>query len=228
MTEQPTTPSLADLQHWTWVMGRAQQMMLEQGLAAMHSAPGADLPGMAQVRDFWSDSLALWQRFLDPSASRPEEPAAQARDKRFANEAWRENPMYDWIRQSYFLISDHLLRGVEALEGVDEKQKAQLRFAARGLVDAMSPSNFALTNPEVIEKTIATKGQNLLKGLEHMLADIRRGQLTHVPEGAFELGRNLAVTPGKVIHRTPLYELIQYAPATPDVKIGRASCRERV
>lgn len=212
-----TTPSLADLQHWTWVMGRAQQMMLEQGVAAMNAAPGGDLPGVKQVRDFWSESLTLWQRFLDPAAPKPEEPVAQARDKRFANEAWRENPLFDWIRQSYYLISDHLLRGIDALEGVDEKQKTQLRFAARGFVDAMSPSNFALTNPEVIAKTIETKGQNLLKGLEHMLADIRRGQLTHVPEGAFELGRNLAVTPGKVIHRTPLYELIQYAPTTPEV-----------
>ena len=206
-------PSLADLQHWTWVMGRAQQMMLEQGLDALPAAT----PLAAQVRDFWSDCLALWQRFLDPAAPKPAEPAAQARDKRFAAEAWRANPVFDWIRQSYLLIADHMLRGVEALEGVDARQKEQMRFAARGFVEAMSPSNFAFTNPEVIEKTIATRGENLLKGLQHMLADIGRGQLSHVPEGAFEVGRNLAATPGKVIHRTPLYELIHYAPTTPEV-----------
>lgn len=215
-TPTPDTPSLADLQHWTWVMGRAQQMMLEQGVATLKAAP-VQHPVAAQVRDFWADSLTLWQRFLDPAAPKPEEPAAQAKDKRFKADAWRENPVFDWIRQSYFMISDHMLRGIDALEGVDEKQKEQLRFAARGFVDAMSPSNFAFTNPEVIEKTIETRGENLLKGLQHMLADLGRGQLTHTPGDAFEVGRNLAATPGKVIHRTPLYELIQYAPTTPDV-----------
>jgi polyhydroxyalkanoate synthase len=159
----------------------------------------------------------LWQRFLDPAVPRPEEPAAQARDKRFKAEAWRDNPMFDWIRQSYFLISDHMLRGIDALDGVDEKQKEQLRFATRGFVEAMSPSNFALTNPEVIAKTVETRGENLLRGLQHMLADMGRGQLTHTPGNAFEIGRNLAMTPGQVIHRTPLYELIQYAPTTRDV-----------
>ena len=228
MTDQPhsepatpapvdaTVPSLADLQHWTWVMGRAQQMMLEQGMATLNAAPVAN-PLAEQVRDFWSDSLTLWQRFLDPAAPRAEEPAAQARDKRFKADAWRENPVFDLIRQSYFMISDHMLRSIDMLDGVDDRQKEQLRFATRELVDAMSPSNFALTNPEVIARTIETRGENLLKGLQHMLADMGRGQLTHVPEGAFEVGRNLAVTPGKVIHRTPLYELIQYAPTTPQV-----------
>lgn len=221
MTDQPATPrsenlNLADLQHWTWVMGRAQQMMLEQGLAALDAAPAGN-PAMAQIRDFWADSLTLWQRFLDPAAPKAEEPAAQARDKRFKADAWRENPVFDWIRQSYLMVSDHLLRGIDGLEGVDEKQKEQLRFATRGFVDAMSPSNFALTNPEVIARTIETRGENLLKGVQHMLADLQRGQLTHVPEGAFEVGRNLAMTPGKVIHRTPLYELIHYAPVTDSV-----------
>ncbi|WBH15358.1 PHA/PHB synthase family protein [Sphingomonas radiodurans] len=211
------TPSLADLQHWTWVMGRGQQMMLEQGLASLKSVPTFDNPALAQVRDFWTDSLTLWQRMLDPKAPRPEEPAAQARDKRFKADAWRENPVFDWIRQSYFMISDHMLRSIDAMDGVDDKQKEQMRFAARGLVDAMSPSNFPLTNPEVIAKTVETRGENLLKGLQHMLADMSRGQLTHTPGDAFEIGRNLAVTPGKVIHRTALYELIQYTPTTPDV-----------
>ena len=211
----PATPSLADLQHWTWVMGRAQQMMLEQGVAALDAVPVSN-PLAAQVRDFWTDSLTLWQRFLDPAAPRPEEPAAQARDKRFKSEAWR-TPVFDLIRQSYFMISDHMLRSIDALDGVDDKQKEQLRFATRGLVDAMSPSNFAATNPEVIARTVETKGENLLKGLQHMLADMGRGQLTHVPQGAFEVGRNLAATPGKVIHRTPLYELIHYAPTTETV-----------
>ena len=211
------TPSLHDLQHWTWVMGRAQQMMMEQGLGVLQSGPDATpgIPGFTdpasvqRATDFWTESMALWQRFLDPAKPEP----APVADKRFKAPQWRE-PVFDLIRQSYELIGDHMLRGVDALDGVPAKQKEQLRFATRGFVDAMSPTNFALTNPQVIEKTIETGGANLLKGLQNMLADMARGQVTHTPEGAFEVGRNLATTPGKVIKRTPLYELIHYAPTT--------------
>jgi polyhydroxyalkanoate synthase len=216
-----STPTLPDLQHWTWVMGRAQQMMMEQGLAAMQAKPEGipAIPGftdpatLERARDFWAESLTLWQRFLDP-AKAPE--AAPVTDKRFKAPQWRE-PVFDLIRQSYQLIGDHMLRGVEAVDGLDPKQKQQLRFATKGLVDAMSPTNFALTNPQVIEKTIETRGENLLKGLQNMMADLARGQVTHTPDGAFELGRNLAMTPGKVVKRTPLYELIQYSPTTDKV-----------
>ncbi len=221
MAETPPTPSLPDLQHWTWVMGRAQQMMMEQGLAAMQPKPEGIpvIPGftdpatLERARDFWAESLTLWQRFLDPAKAPDPAPVT---DKRFNAPQWRE-PVFDLIRQSYQLIGDHMLRGVEAVDGLDPKQKEQLRFATKGFVDAMSPTNFALTNPQVIEKTIETRGENLLKGLQNMMADLARGQVTHTPEGAFELGRNLAMTPGKVFKRTPLYELIQYSPTTDKV-----------
>ena len=216
-------PDLADLQHWTWVMGRAQQMMMEQGIGLMQAgkvsesaAPFAAPALLQQTQDFWKDNLALWQRFVDPAAAVPAPPQSDgdARDRRFKAAAWRDDPYFDWIRRSYNLIADHMLRGVDALDGVSDQQKDKLRFAARGLVDAMSPSNFPMTNPEVVERTVQTKGQNLLDGMKNMLADIGKGQLTHTTEGAFEVGRNLAMTPGKVVKRTPLYELIQYAPTT--------------
>ena len=211
MTDQPSPPSLADLQHWTWVIGRAQQMMLEQGIAAMDAAP--QNAATAPVRDFWAQSLSLWQQFLAAPAPSPAA-TDRPKDKRFAAPAWEQNPLFAWIRQSYEMLSDHLLRSIDTLDGVDDKQRAQLRFAMRGFVDAMSPTNFPFTNPEVIERTLETRGENLVKGLQHMLADIGRGQVTHTPEGAFEIGRDLATTPGKVIHRTPLYELIHYTPTT--------------
>jgi polyhydroxyalkanoate synthase len=110
------------------------------------------------------------------------------------------------------LVSDHMLKGVDQLSGLDPKQRDKLRFATRTLTDALSPSNFALTNPLVLQKTFETKGQNLLKGLDHLMADLKRGQLTHTDSTAFEVGRNIAMTPGKVIHETPLYQLIQYTP----------------
>ena len=221
----PAIPTLEELQHWTWVMGRAQQMMMEQGIAAMKQ-PAEGVPAMPVVpgfndpatieraRDFWSESMDLWRRFLDPSAAAPA-PAAKP-DKRFKAPGW-QSPMFDLIRQSYALVGDHMLRGVDALEGVEPRQKEQLRFATRAFVDAMSPTNFPATNPEVIEKTIETKGENLLKGLQNMLADIGRGQLTHTQADAFQIGRDIAATPGQVVLRTPLYELIQYQPTTKTV-----------
>ncbi|MFT3976269.1 MAG: class I poly(R)-hydroxyalkanoic acid synthase [Sphingomonas bacterium] len=223
------TPSLADLQRWTWVLGRAQQMMLEHGLATMQQGSPAGMPVIPGLNDsatlertagFWRDSLTLWQRFLTPADGAAKAPApdpAHANDRRFKAEAWRDNPLFAWIRESYFTISDQLLSNVDAMTGLPPKQHEQLRFAAKGFVDAMSPTNFAFTNPEVIEKTIETGGENLLKGLQHMLADLSRGQMTQTAEGVFEVGHNLAVTPGKVVKRTALYELIQYTPATKKV-----------
>ena len=133
-TARPTTgaPDLADLQHWTWVMGRAQQMMMEQGLGLMQAgqtpdsaSPFASPALLQQTQDYWRDNLALWQRFVDPAAAVPPPPQSDgdARDKRFKAAAWRDDPWFDWIRRSYNLIADHMLRGVDALDGVPEKQK---------------------------------------------------------------------------------------------------------
>lgn len=212
-------PSLEDLQHWTWVLGRAQQMMLEHGFDVMGQMPAMDPTGALRAgASFWADTMQLWQRFLDPANAAPfEETPEQARDKRFKAPQWREEPVFDFLRQSYFVIADNLLKGVDALEGVDPKQKEQIRFATKGFIDAVSPTNFPATNPQVLEKIVETKGESLLKGLQNMLADLAKGQMTQTAEGAFELGRNLAMTPGKVVKRTPLYELIQYSPATEEV-----------
>lgn len=215
-------PSLEDLQHWTWVLGKAQQMMLEHGFDLMSQAPMASAMDPTNAlragASFWADTMQLWQRFLDPAHATPfEETPEQAKDKRFKAPQWREEPVFDFLRQSYFVIADNLLKGVDALEGVDPKQKEQIRFATKGFIDAVSPTNFPATNPQVLEKIVETKGESLLKGLQNMLSDIAKGQMTQTAEGAFELGRNLAMTPGKVVRRTPLYELIQYSPVTEQV-----------
>jgi polyhydroxyalkanoate synthase len=227
-------PSLEEMQHWTWVMGRAQQLMLEHVAKAVGEAPAAApdakaaLPWMGLFGDpaklaeaqmgLWSEGLGIWQRALGIESGGHSALAEKAdRDKRFAAPAWKDNPLFDMIRQSYLLVSERLLGGVEAIEGVDEKQRERLRFLTRNFVDAMSPSNFAATNPVVLERALETKGESLLKGLEHMLEDVSRGQLTQTDPEAFEVGRNTAVTPGKVVRRTPLYELIQYGPTTDEV-----------
>ena len=218
----PPIPSLEDWQHWTWVMGRAQQMLMEawadslkedQPFPAMAPANAADpMAWMTAGAEAWSKGLEAWGRMLGATAE-----AAQRKDRRFASPEWGENPVFQTIRDSYLAISDRLLGSVEEMEGIDEETRQKLRFATRSFVDAMAPSNFALTNPEVMKRTIETKGENLLHGLQNMLDDIRRGQLSQTKAGAFEVGRNLATTPGKVIFENELYQLIHYTPVTETV-----------
>jgi polyhydroxyalkanoate synthase len=233
-----TLPSLEDMQHWTYVMGRAQQLMMEHVAKQMGDAqtkiataepkiplgtwPGAamfaDPNKLAQAQvDMWTQGMNIWQQVLTGQSHKSELAEKADKDKRFSSPEWRDNPLFDMIRQSYLLISERLLGSVDAIEGIDEKQREKLRFTARGFVDAMSPSNFALTNPKVLERMVETKGESLLKGLENMLRDIEKGQLTHTDPNAFELGRNIAVTPGRVVKQTPLYQLIQYSPTTDEV-----------
>ncbi|MBJ7375786.1 class I poly(R)-hydroxyalkanoic acid synthase [Sphingobium sp.] len=222
---EPHLPTLQQMQQWTEVIGRAQQLMLEQAAGATGRVLPFDPETVARIQTSFADEgLALWQRFLDsggllrdqPDPAPADSPAA-AKDRRFADPAWTQHPFYDLIRQSYLLVSDYLTRLADAVDGVDPKAKAKLRFATSGMLDALSPANFPLTNPTVVQKTIESGGENLVKGLKHMLADMEKGQLTHTDGTQFELGRNIAATPGKVIHETPLYQLIHYAPSTATV-----------
>jgi len=230
-------PSLEELQHWTWVMGRAQQMMMEHlagqwSEAASHAVADpakfasawpamnwfADPAKIAKAQvELWTEGMAIWQRALGGATGNTELEARADKDKRFAAPSWREHPLFDMIRQTYLLISERLLGAVDAIEGVDDKTREKMRFMTRSFVDAMSPSNFALTNPQVIERAIETRGESLLHGLDHMLRDLSSGQLTHTDKEAFEVGRNIAVTPGKVVKQTRLYQLIQYSPTTETV-----------
>jgi polyhydroxyalkanoate synthase len=229
------TPSLEDWQHWTWVMGRAQQMLMEAWADSLTSAQpwpasppawGAFPPaffgpqeaapnpmGMMNAGvEAWAKGLQAWGQMLGLSGETTEK-----KDRRFSAPEWKENPLFDQIRQTYLALSDRLLGTVEQIEGIDAETRAKLKFATQNFVDAMSPSNFALTNPQVLKKTIETRGENLLNGLANMLKDIAAGQLTQTKPGVFEVGKNLATTPGKVIKETPLYQLIQYTPTTDEV-----------
>ena len=213
---------LDEMTHWTGVAGRMQQLLMEHGASAALKIADDTAELMAkgtfdpeklaeQQTAWWKDALAQWQAMLPDTAK------AASSDRRFKGARWEE-PIFDLIRQSYVAISDQLLKGVDALEGIDPKQKEQLRFATQSFVEAMSPANFALTNPEVLNRIFETRGANLVTGLERMLSDIGAGQIRHVGENAFEVGKTIATTPGKVIHETPLYQLIHYAPTTPDVQ----------
>jgi polyhydroxyalkanoate synthase subunit PhaC len=134
-------------------------------------------------------------------------------DKRFAGSEW-EQPVFDLMRQGYKVMSDYMLGAADAVEGMNPHDKAKLAFAVRGLVEAMSPANSPFTNPVALNKAIETKGASLKAGMEHLMTDLQRGQLTHTDPNAFTLGQNIAATPGKVVYQTAVFQLIHYSPTT--------------
>lgn len=166
-----------------------------------------------------ADGLALWENLLGRLTSGDAAALAELprQDRRFADPRWREQPVFALIHQCYLLLSEQLTGLADRVEGLEPAQRDQLAFATRTLVEALSPANFPLTNPVVLDKIIETRGENLVKGMENLLADLGKGQLTHTDPTAFEVGRNLAVTPGKVIGETRFYQLIQYTPTTETV-----------
>ena len=172
---------------------------------------------------FWQDYLTLWQHTARRMMGEPA-PAVIAedqKDKRFKDDAWRENEVFDFIRQSYLLSARYMQRLVHDAEGLDEKTAQKVDFYTRQFVDAMSPTNFAVTNPEVLRRTAETGGENLLKGLSNLLTDLERGQgnlrIRMTDESKFKVGENIAVTPGKIVYQNDLMQLIQYTPTTEKV-----------
>lgn len=189
--------------------------------AVLRQLPLAD----PQVRHrLWEEGLALANAVLGRYGIGPEagegmaeEPELPRRDRRFADPEWRRQPFFALVHQLYLMLSEQIVGMAGAVDGLEPAKKAQLVFAARSLADALSPANFPLTNPVALGKAEETRGESLVRGFENMLADLRKGQITHTRPDAFVLGENIAVTPGKVIHETPLYQLIQYTPTTDKV-----------
>ena len=137
-------------------------------------------------------------------------------DRRFAHRQWNENPYYDYLKQSYLLASRFLADSVEQTT-LEPAAKERARFAVKQWIDAMCPANFAATNPQALEQALETRGESLARGLGLLLADVQRGRISQTDESVFEVGRNLAVTPGSVVYENELIQLIQYAPGTAEV-----------
>lgn len=199
----------------------AQWQDLGKGLVAnwYRQLPFAD---DASRQRLLHDQVQLWESVLGRSGlaggqAGEKVPDLPRHDPRFADPRWRDQPLFALLHQSHLLFAEQLTGLVERVEGLSPARKDQLRFATRAVLEAMSPANFPLTNPIVLDRLVETRGESLKTGLQHMLADLQKGQLTQSAPDAFEVGVNLAATPGKVVHETPLFQLIQYSPATPSV-----------
>src|ERR1700674_3433592 len=148
------------------------------------------------------------------------QPAAEAAfaapgkaDRRFSAPEWEQYPLFDYIKQSYLITSKALLDAVES-SYLDEKTKEQMTFFTRQFIDAMSPANYPLTNPEVLKLAAETRGQNFGDGLKNLMQDLQKGRISLSDDTAFEVGENLANTPGAVVYENELIQLIQYTPST--------------
>jgi polyhydroxyalkanoate synthase len=170
--------------------------------------------------DLWGQYMKLWQVTAQRMMGQPVEPVAEPAkgDKRFNDPAWRDEVVFDYLKQSYLMTARWLQGTIKEVEGVDDKTAQKVEFYTRQFIDAMSPSNFAMTNPQVVKATIESKGENLVKGLQNLLTDLERGKgnlaIRQTDMKAFKVGGNVATSPGKVVFQNEVMQLIQYAPAT--------------
>ncbi|MCD9495038.1 class I poly(R)-hydroxyalkanoic acid synthase [Photobacterium carnosum] len=198
------------------------EMSLEdttQFLEKAAAQPGA----LAKVHmDWWENQLKIWQNVAAGNTTAENaiiKPAKE--DKRFDDPAWENEAFYNYIKQSYLLFSDTMRETIDSIEGVDDKAKERLGFFSRQAINALSPTNFVITNPELAKLTVETNGENLIKGMELFQEDMKSSadvlKIRMTNDSAFELGVNIACTEGSVVFKNELFELIQYKPLTETV-----------
>ncbi len=177
----------------------------------------------AAQQELSTSFLDLWSRTMQRQLGAEVEPVVKPEpgDNRFKDAEWSDNPYFDYWKQAYLLTTQWAEKLVESTDGVDDKTRAKAEFYLRQLSSASSPSNFPLTNPEVLRETIATNGENLVRGLAMLGGDLAKStdslKINQTDLAAFAVGKNLAMTPGKVVFQNDIIQLIQYTPTTPDV-----------
>src|SRR5258708_6983759 len=200
------------------------EMGIAKAYMDLYSRMAADRALLARVwMNLWMDQMRLgqssWMKLFGMPSQRVAEPAKG--DYRFKDEDWSKNFLFDYIKQSYLISARHIQQAVANVEGLTPESEKKVAFFTRQYVDALAPSNFLMTNPQVLRETLASGGQNLVRGLNNLLADIEKGcgelRISMTDETAFQLGRNVATSPGKVVYQTELMQLIQYQPLTSQV-----------
>ena len=173
--------------------------------------------------DLWRQGLQQYQNNLQAMLGYDtgEEPDNKLTDRRFRHAGWSEQPAFNAIKDSYLMLANHVQRLVSETEGLDDQTAARAEFYTRLILDAMSPTNFVGSNPEVIEKIIETNGMSLVNGFQNMVSDLKEGdgslRISMTDYDAFELGKNVATTPGKVVFENRMFQLLQYTPQTESV-----------
>ncbi|HET7410448.1 MAG TPA: class I poly(R)-hydroxyalkanoic acid synthase [Paracoccaceae bacterium] len=178
---------------------------------------------MEAATRYWAGQGELWARATRRALGEAVEPLVEPDrgDRRWKDEQWRESPYFDFLKQSYLLTGHWLKEQMDSAEGLDDRERKKVALLTRNFVEAVSPSNYPGTNPEVIRTTLAEEGENLARGLDNLMRDLERGKgallIQQSDPTAFRVGENMAVTPGKVVHQNEVMQLIQYAPSTDEV-----------
>src|SRR3954470_25037295 len=200
------------------------EMGIAKAFMDLYSRMAADPALVASATmKLWAEQMRLlqssWMKMLGMESAPVVEPAKG--DWRFKDEEWSKNFLFDYIKQSYLIAARHIQDGVAQVHGLSAESEKKVTFFTRQYVDALAPSNFLATNPQVLRETLSTGGQNLVRGLNNLLADLEKGggelRISMTDDTAFELGRNVATSPGKVVFQTDLMQLIQYQPSTSEV-----------
>jgi polyhydroxyalkanoate synthase len=223
----PADPRDAALQAWTQA-GEAMARGFLQAFAGQQTAASQPVPvdwaalgeQSTRLREAWQAKHAeLWQAMLARKAGDPPVVVAapESGDRRFDNPLWTSSPVYDYLRQAYLINAEFLGKAAEAVTVPEGLPKNRLRFLTRQMADALAPSNFIATNPEFVQQALDTQGESIRRGIENLVADLDKGRISMTDESAFEVGRNLAVTPGAVVFENELMQLIQYSPLTEKV-----------
>lgn len=173
--------------------------------------------------EFWTKSVTHFveaqQALAKGNLSAPDDRTAT--DRRFSNPMWQQHPYFNFVKQQYLMNAEAISQAVEDVVDMDPSEKQRLKYFSRQIIDMMSPTNFLATNPDALQKAVETEGESLIKGLENLISDleVNNGEMVVrlADESAFELGGNIATTPGKVVFRNRMFELIQYTPTTETV-----------
>jgi polyhydroxyalkanoate synthase len=164
------------------------------------------------ITDYQQSQMNLWTNLLTGKAATAVAEPAKG-DRRFQAEEWSQNPIFGYIKQSY-LLSSKLMQEMAANANLSEKEQKKLEFYTQQYIDALSPTNFAMTNPEVLQQALETKGQSLVDGMKNLLGDVDKGRISMTDESAFVLGENIATSEGSVVFENEMFQLIQYNPTT--------------
>ena len=201
-------------------LARQHVAMQDSSGAAASKLPLPESSEMLRMQQAFAEKhVALWSSMLGRTPGDVVEPVVkgEAGDRRFTAPEWSESPMFDYVRQAYLLNAGLLKDISDALPIEDGRAKSRMQFLTRQYIEALAPTNFAATNPEFIKTALETKGESISRGLRNLLGDLEKGRISMTDEAAFEVGRNLALTPGAVIFENELMQLIQYAPLTDKV-----------
>ncbi len=219
-TQQMLRFGQAMVENFFDMVARQHAAMEDSRGSAAQRLPLPESEEFARMQQAFADRhVALWSSLLQRGSNGNGHAVVEpeAGDRRFSAPEWRESPIFDYLRQAYLINAGFLKDVAEALPMADGRAKSRVQFLTRQYIDALAPSNFAATNPEFIKQALESKGESITRGIQNLLADLEKGRISMTDEAAFEIGRNLAVTPGSVIYENELMQLIQYAPMTDKV-----------